>query len=79
MRKTGLGSFTQQTLTFALLAATIPGASGRDQRLVTRVSRPGDGAQSDEKSPDSVDHNLRLKADHNPRLGRWIVIQREPL
>jgi hypothetical protein len=27
----------------------------------------------------SVDHNLRLKADHNPRLGRWIVIQREPL
>ena len=31
------------------------------------------------KSPGSVDHNLRLKADHNPRLGRWIVIQREPL
>ena len=29
--------------------------------------------------PNSVDHNLRLKADHNPRLGRWIVIQREPL
>jgi hypothetical protein len=27
----------------------------------------------------SVDHNLRLKADHNPRLGRWIVIQQEPL
>ena len=26
---------------------------------------------------DSVDHNLRLKADHSPRLGRWTVVQRE--
>ena len=25
----------------------------------------------------SVDHDLRLKADHSPRLGRWTVVQRE--
>jgi hypothetical protein len=27
--------------------------------------------------PISVDHDLRLKADHSTRLARWIVIQRE--
>jgi hypothetical protein len=26
---------------------------------------------------DSVDHDLRLKADHGPRLDRWTVVQRE--
>jgi hypothetical protein len=26
---------------------------------------------------DSVDHDLRLKADHSPRLGHWTVVQRE--
>jgi hypothetical protein len=26
---------------------------------------------------DSVDHDLRLKADHSPRLDRWTVVQRE--
>jgi len=29
--------------------------------------------------PYSVDHNLRLKADHNPHLGGWTVVQREQL
>jgi hypothetical protein len=29
------------------------------------------------KVQNSVDHDLRLEADHSPRLGRWIVIQRE--
>jgi hypothetical protein len=25
----------------------------------------------------SVDHDLRLRADYSPRLGRWTVVQRE--
>ena len=40
--------------------------------------RPVRQAQGRPQALNSVDHNLRLKADHNPRLGRWIVIQREP-
>jgi hypothetical protein len=27
----------------------------------------------------SVDHDLRLKADYSPRLGRWTVVQQSNL